>query len=135
MLEFMFFLVMDYTLSVFLLDGCSFLLFELKNWFMFPSQEFLGFYYFKSKSHQDEFCPDGLCKAAMFAMHVTEELGSWPEQSMRQRRWLTIPEALEQCRHPWMQVALLEGFSKWHANTMMSSEEDDPGTISSTPAR
>ncbi|XP_019708810.1 nudix hydrolase 16, mitochondrial [Elaeis guineensis] len=97
--------------------------------------EFLGFYYFKSKSHQDEFSPEGLCKAAMFAMHVKEELGSWPEQSTRHRRWLTIPEAGEQCRHPWMREALLEGFSKWHANKMMSAEEDHPGPISSTPAR
>ncbi|KAG1365444.1 Nudix hydrolase 16, mitochondrial [Cocos nucifera] len=97
--------------------------------------EFLGFYYFKSKSHQDEFSPEGLCKAAMFAMHVKEELSSWPEQSTRHRRWLTIPEAVEQCRHPWMQEALLEGFSKWHANNMMSAQEDHPGPISSTPAR
>ena len=110
-------------------------IFWVANWFVLPSQEFLGFYYFKSKSHQDEFSPEGLCKAAMFAMHVKEELGSWPEQSTRHRRWLTIPEAGEQCRHPWMREALLEGFSKWHANKMMSAEEDHPGPISSTPAR
>lgn len=48
-------------------------------------------------------------------MLVKEELCSWPEQSTRQRKWLTIPEAETQCRHSWMQDALIEGFSKWHA--------------------
>ncbi|CAK9133632.1 unnamed protein product [Ilex paraguariensis] len=75
---------------------------------------FLGYYHFKSKTHQDEFCPEGLCKAAMFALLVKEELGSWPEQSTRSRKWLTIPEAVESCRHPWMRDALVQGFSKWH---------------------
>ncbi|WOL16181.1 nudix hydrolase 16, mitochondrial isoform X2 [Canna indica] len=74
---------------------------------------FLGDYYFKSKTLQDEFSPEGLCKAALFAMQVREELESWPEQSTRHRTWVTIPEAVEQCRHPWMRDALLEGFSKW----------------------
>ncbi|XP_058111332.1 probable inactive receptor kinase At5g58300 [Magnolia sinica] len=74
---------------------------------------FLGYYDFKSKTHQDQFSQDGLCKAAMFALFVKEELPSWPEQSSRQRRWLTIPKALDNCRHAWMQEALIEGFSKW----------------------
>lgn len=78
-------------------------------------KDFLGYYYFRSKSLQDEFCPEGLCKAAMFPLLVTEELSSWPEQSTRERRWVTIPEAVEQCRHPWMEEALVEGFLKWHA--------------------
>ncbi|XP_072993112.1 nudix hydrolase 16, mitochondrial [Typha latifolia] len=86
--------------------------------------ECLGFYYFKSKSHQDEFCPEGLCKGAMFAMHVREELDSWPEQSTRQRSWLSVPEAMERCRHPWMQEALLKGFSKWQVGS--TSKEVNP---------
>ncbi|KAI3865541.1 hypothetical protein MKW92_046413 [Papaver armeniacum] len=53
----------------------------------------LGHYKFKSKTHQDEFSPEGLCKAAMFALLVKEQLNSWPEQSTRVRTWLTIPEA------------------------------------------
>ncbi|RVW35924.1 Nudix hydrolase 16, mitochondrial [Vitis vinifera] len=77
-------------------------------------QHFLGCYLFKSKTLQDESCPEGLCKAAMFALLVKEELPSWPEQSTRERSWLTIPEAIERCRHPWMRKALEEGFSKWH---------------------
>ncbi|XP_074566307.1 nudix hydrolase 16, mitochondrial-like [Curcuma longa] len=75
---------------------------------------FLGDYLFKSKTLQDEFSPEGLCKAAIFALQVREELQSWPEQSTRCRSWVTLPEAVEQCRHPWMRDALIEGFSKWH---------------------
>ncbi|CAD5196804.1 nudix hydrolase 16, mitochondrial-like isoform X1 [Musa acuminata AAA Group] len=85
---------------------------------------FLGDYIFKSKTLQDEFSPEGLCKAAVFAMHVREELELWPEQSTRHRTWVTIPEAAEQCRHPWMRDALLDGFIKWHASTMATPEED-----------
>ncbi|KAK9157342.1 hypothetical protein Scep_003916 [Stephania cephalantha] len=93
-------------------------------------QEFLGYYHFKSKTHQDEFCPEGRCKAAMFALHVKEELNSWPEQSTRQRRWLTITEAAEQCRHPWMRAALMDGFSKWLES--IKSGEGHPGSGSSS---
>ena len=76
-------------------------------------QDFLGYYEFRSKTHQDEFSPEGLCKAAMFALLVKEELVSWPEQSTRNRSWLTVPDASERCRHEWMRVAL-DSFSKWH---------------------
>ncbi|XP_058077364.1 nudix hydrolase 16, mitochondrial-like isoform X2 [Magnolia sinica] len=82
---------------------------------------FLGYYDFKSKTHQDEFCPEGFCKAAMFALFVKEELPSWPEQSTRRRRWLTIPESVDKCRDPWMQEALVEGFSKWYEETMIAN--------------
>lgn len=87
-------------------------------------KDFLGYYYFRSKSLQDEFSPEGLCKAAMFPLLVTEELRSWPEQSTRQRSWLAIAEAAEQCRHPWMEEALVEGFSKWLANQMKYVVDD-----------
>ncbi|KAJ4720402.1 Nudix hydrolase 16, mitochondrial-like protein [Melia azedarach] len=80
--------------------------------------DLLGHYQFKSKTHQDEFSPEGLCKAAMFALFVNEELESWPEQSTRQRSWLTIPDAVESCRHPWMREALEDGFCKWHAERL-----------------
>ncbi|XXG83609.1 hypothetical protein AAC387_Pa10g1328 [Persea americana] len=86
---------------------------------------FLGDYDFKSKTHQDEFNPDGSCRAAMFALFVKEELPSWPEQSTRLRRWLSIPEAVENCRYPWMQKALEEGFSKWRAETMKTGNPED----------
>ncbi|XP_059652016.1 nudix hydrolase 16, mitochondrial-like [Cornus florida] len=86
---------------------------------------FLGFYHFRSKTHQDEFSPEGLCRASMYALHVKEELDSWPEQNIRSRNWLPIADALEKCRYPWMRSALLEGFSKWHEEKM-SREENLP---------
>ncbi|CAN0863148.1 Nudix hydrolase 16, mitochondrial [Linum grandiflorum] len=66
----------------------------------------IGDYDFKSKTLQDESCPEGLCKAAMFALLVKEELESWPEQKTRTRSWLPISEAVERCRHKWMEDAL-----------------------------
>ncbi|XP_015894731.1 nudix hydrolase 16, mitochondrial [Ziziphus jujuba] len=78
----------------------------------------LGCYDFKSKTAQDEFSPEGLCKAEMFALSVTEELESWPEQNTRNRSWLTVEEAADSCRHAWMRDALVDGFSKWLAENM-----------------
>nr|KJB73132.1 hypothetical protein B456_011G216800 [Gossypium raimondii] len=46
---------------------------------------------------------------------LMEELNSWPEQSTRTRNWLTIPKALQSCRHEWMKDALENGFCKWLA--------------------
>ena len=76
-------------------------------------QDFLGYYEFRSKTLQDECSPEGLCKAAMFALFVKEELESWPEQSTRKRSWLVVSEALGNCRHAWMRDAL-QCFCKWH---------------------
>ncbi|KAL6839096.1 hypothetical protein ACP4OV_031150 [Aristida adscensionis] len=76
--------------------------------------ELLGFYDFKSRKHKDEFSPEGMCRAAVFALHVKEELAAWPEKDTRQRNWLTIPEAIKRSRHPWVQEALVTGFSVWH---------------------
>lgn len=80
-------------------------------------QDFIGNYHFKSKTLQDECCPEGLCKASMFALFVKEELQSWPEQSTRTRSWLTLSEAVENCRHKWMEEALKQ-FSIWLADKM-----------------
>ncbi|XP_058005171.1 nudix hydrolase 16, mitochondrial isoform X2 [Hevea brasiliensis] len=79
--------------------------------------DFIGNYHFKSKTLQDECCPEGLCKASMFALFVKEELQSWPEQSTRTRSWLTISEAVENCRHKWMEEALKQ-FSIWLEDKM-----------------
>ncbi|KAK3003700.1 hypothetical protein RJ639_019887 [Escallonia herrerae] len=92
---------------------------------------FLGNYSFKSKTLQDEFSPEGLCKAAMFALLVKEELECWPEQSLRQRSWLTVPEALGCCRHSWMRKALEEGFSVWHENGMISTMKENNHVVAS----
>ncbi|KAF0910954.1 hypothetical protein E2562_005345 [Oryza meyeriana var. granulata] len=86
--------------------------------------QFLGFYDFKSKTHQDACCPEGMCRAAVFALHVKEELESWPEQSTRRRTWLTVSEATSQCRYQWMQEALLTGFSDWHDNWSKGGGDD-----------
>ncbi|XP_026424614.1 nudix hydrolase 16, mitochondrial-like isoform X2 [Papaver somniferum] len=90
---------------------------------LFPKKN-LGHYKFKSKTHQDECSPEGLCKAAMFALLVKEQLNSWPEQSTRVRTWLTVPEAAKNCRHPWMREVLEEAFTKWHAGNVLNSSED-----------
>ncbi|CAN4121257.1 unnamed protein product [Withania somnifera] len=87
---------------------------------LFP-KHFLGHYRFKSKTLQDGFSPEGLCRAAMFALLVKEELESWPEQSLRRRSWLTVSKAIECCRHPWMRQVLEEGFLKWHDSGMTST--------------
>ncbi|KAL1821003.1 nudix hydrolase 16, mitochondrial [Daucus carota subsp. sativus] len=94
-------------------------------------KHFLGEYYFKSKTLQDEFSPEGLCKAAMYALLVKEELDSWPEKSLRQRRWLTIAEAGECCRHSWMKEALEEGFRKWLSDGMISTMEENNHILTS----
>ncbi|EYU18631.1 hypothetical protein ABFS82_10G154400 [Erythranthe guttata] len=82
---------------------------------------FLGCYSFKSKTLQDEYSPEGLCRAAMYALHVNEELESWPEKSHRERSWLKIPEAIECCRHVWMREALEKGFSNWYNDGMVTT--------------
>ncbi|KAM7265515.1 hypothetical protein ACFE04_003198 [Oxalis oulophora] len=88
-------------------------------------KELIGTYNFKSKTHKDEFCPQGLCRSSMFPLNVKEELESWPEQSIRSRKWLRVPEALENCRHAWMKEAL----EKWLADmtTERASENHHHG--------
>ncbi|KAL3639675.1 Nudix hydrolase 16, mitochondrial [Castilleja foliolosa] len=80
---------------------------------------FLGCYLFKSKTLQDEYSPEGMCKAAMYALQVKEELESWPEKSHRERSWLSMSEAIQRCRHAWMREALEKGFSDWFGDGMI----------------
>lgn len=99
----------------------------------------MGHYHFKSKTLQDEFSPEGRCRAAMFALFVKEELESWPEQSRRVRSWVTIAEAVECCRHAWMREALENGFNKWSADGMIrtmkkaSADDASDGAIFNAP--
>ncbi|CAA2986373.1 nudix hydrolase 16, mitochondrial-like [Olea europaea subsp. europaea] len=58
----------------------------------------------------------------MYALLVKEELESWPEKSHRQRSWLTIPKAIDCCRHAWMRVTLEKGFQNWYSE--VRSEAD-----------
>ncbi|KAJ4838069.1 hypothetical protein Tsubulata_050497 [Turnera subulata] len=66
----------------------------------------IGEWKFRSKSRQDLFSMEGSCKGYMFALEVTEELETWPEQEIRDRKWLTIKDAFELCRYEWMREAL-----------------------------
>uniref|UniRef100_A0A0E0AH95 Nudix hydrolase domain-containing protein n=1 Tax=Oryza glumipatula TaxID=40148 RepID=A0A0E0AH95_9ORYZ len=90
--------------------------------------QLLGFYDFKSKTHQDKFCPEGMCRAAVFALRVKEELASWPEQSTRKRTWLTLSEAVERSRYPWVREALTTGFTTWHENWSNGNDHVDPSS-------
>ncbi|KAJ7954315.1 Nudix hydrolase mitochondrial-like [Quillaja saponaria] len=42
----------------------------------------------------------------MFPLFVKEQLDLWPEKNVRQRIWMTVPEAIEVCQHWWMKEAL-----------------------------
>ncbi|WOL13771.1 hypothetical protein Cni_G22550 [Canna indica] len=42
----------------------------------------------------------------MFALRVTEELQEWPEMDNRERKWVTMAEARQVCKHSWMKEAL-----------------------------
>ncbi|KAK8462255.1 hypothetical protein SEVIR_1G177500v4 [Setaria viridis] len=73
----------------------------------------LGHWVFKSKSSQNSTSPRGACKGYIFAMEVTEELESWPEQDTHSRRWVSSHsvrvspgEAYQLCRYDWMREAL-----------------------------
>nr|CAB3449895.1 unnamed protein product [Digitaria exilis] len=66
----------------------------------------LGHWVFKSKSSQNSTSPRGACKGYIFAMEVTEELESWPEQETHSRRWVSPAEAYQLCRYEWMREAL-----------------------------
>jgi len=66
----------------------------------------LGHWVFKSKSSQNSTSPRVACKGCIFAMEVTEELESWPEQETHNRRWVSPAEAYQLCRYDWMREAL-----------------------------
>lgn len=60
----------------------------------------LGHWVFKSKSSQNSTSPRGACKGYIFAMEVTEELETWPEQDTHNRRWVSCPAPLSACAFP-----------------------------------
>lgn len=68
----------------------------------------LGTYDFRSKRLRTAQCQEGLCRAYIFPLIVTDQMETWPEQSTRTRIWLPLPDAIERCRHDWMRVALKE---------------------------
>ncbi|XP_057970271.1 nudix hydrolase 18, mitochondrial-like [Malania oleifera] len=60
----------------------------------------LGQWRFKSKSHGTYY------EGHMFPLLVEEELNSWPEKNLRQRKWMSVEEARKACGHWWMKEAL-----------------------------
>ncbi|GAV60483.1 NUDIX domain-containing protein [Cephalotus follicularis] len=60
----------------------------------------LGKWNFKSKTH------DAYYEGYMFPLLVKEQLDNWPEKNVRQRMWLSVPEARRVCQHWWMKEAL-----------------------------
>jgi 8-oxo-dGTP pyrophosphatase MutT (NUDIX family) len=48
------------------------------------------------------------CHVIVFLMEVTSEAAAWPEQSFRQRRWLSATKAAERVADPGLR-ALIEG--------------------------
>ncbi|CAK9168303.1 unnamed protein product [Ilex paraguariensis] len=60
----------------------------------------LGKWNFQSKSN------DAYYEGCMFPLLVKEQLDLWPEKDIRQRVWMSVPEAREVCQHWWMKEAL-----------------------------
>ncbi|XP_054803398.1 nudix hydrolase 12, mitochondrial-like isoform X2 [Prosopis cineraria] len=52
-----------------------------------PRENPLGVWEFRSKSSQELCKLEGGCRGYMFALEVTEELETWPEQKKRDRQW------------------------------------------------
>ncbi|KAH7518979.1 hypothetical protein FEM48_Zijuj09G0229000 [Ziziphus jujuba var. spinosa] len=69
----------------------------------FQNKTPLGIWEFRSKSRQNICSQEGGCKGYMFALEVTEELDTWPEQGNRDRKWV---KAFKLCRYEWMREAL-----------------------------
>ncbi|KAK9996668.1 hypothetical protein SO802_021354 [Lithocarpus litseifolius] len=63
-------------------------------------EEELGSWTYKSKR-----C-DIMHNGYMFPLLVNKQLDQWPEQNIRQRKWLTATEAREVCQQGWMKEAL-----------------------------
>eukprot|EP00271_Cylindrocystis_brebissonii_P017799 TRINITY_DN4771_c0_g1_i1.p1 TRINITY_DN4771_c0_g1~~TRINITY_DN4771_c0_g1_i1.p1 ORF type:complete len:190 (+),score=38.86 TRINITY_DN4771_c0_g1_i1:358-927(+) len=69
-------------------------------------QEPLGTFTFSSKRQRSKHNPEGCCEAHVFVLLVRTQLDTWPEQSSRKRVWMPIGEAIENCRHDWIEDAL-----------------------------
>ncbi|XP_050382986.1 nudix hydrolase 13, mitochondrial [Argentina anserina] len=85
----------------------------------------LGVWEFRSKSRQNMCSLEGGCRGYMFALEVTEELDTWPEQQHRDRQWFNVKEAFKVCRYEWMRRALEQLL-----RVMASDKKDDViGTV------
>ncbi|GAY40603.1 hypothetical protein CUMW_053250 [Citrus unshiu] len=89
----------------------------------------LGVWEFRSKSRMNS-CnsKEGGCRGYMFALEVTEELESWPEQANYKRIWLSVEEAFKSCRYDWMIDALkkfLLGMNTERTQLCKSADSED----------
>ncbi|KAL5797326.1 hypothetical protein ACOSQ2_002146 [Xanthoceras sorbifolium] len=91
----------------------------------------LGVWEFRSKSKQELCSLEGGCKGYMFALEVTEELETWPEQENRSRKWLSIKDAFELCRYEWMRKAL-EEFLRIMAEDRKEEETVDAPSVAAS---
>ena len=49
----------------------------------------------------------GECRVEVFLLKVHTELETWPEESVRQRRWMTITDAAREIEEPQLQELIL----------------------------
>ncbi|XP_010471414.1 PREDICTED: nudix hydrolase 21, chloroplastic-like [Camelina sativa] len=63
-------------------------------------EESLGKWQYKSKRHT--MVHDGY----MFPLLVSQQFEKWPEADFRQRRWVSLSEAIVLCQNSWMREAL-----------------------------
>lgn len=63
-------------------------------------EETLGRWQYKSKRHN--MIHDGY----MFPLLVSQQFEQWPESEIRQRKWVSLYEAIELCQNWWMREAL-----------------------------
>lgn len=52
----------------------------------------LGIWEFRSKSRHNSCSTEGFCRGYMFALELTEELDTWPQEDNHGRRWVSIIE-------------------------------------------
>lgn len=84
----------------------------------------LGSWDFLSTRHQKDRNVEGWRKGYMFVLAVTEQLDSWPEKDARQRKWVTVKEAREQCKLDWMRLAL-DKFVEYRSNVGVSNSSSE----------
>ncbi|XP_074579448.1 nudix hydrolase 17, mitochondrial-like [Curcuma longa] len=82
----------------------------------------LGKWTYKSRTY------DAYYEGTMFPLHVTQELGDWPEMHTRERKWVTVDEAKEGCQHPWMKEALERLVERLYSSSSCSSEATPPAS-------
>lgn len=87
-------------------------------------ERYLGSWDFFSMRHQKDRNVAGCRKGYMFVLAVTEQLDSWPENDARQRKWVSVREAREQCKLEWMRLAL-DKFVEYRSNVGVSNSSSE----------